>query len=45
MQFTKLRLSGFKSFIDPTERWIEPGMTGIVGPNGCGKSNLVDALR
>ncbi len=45
MQFTKLRLSGFKSFIDPTELWIEPGMTGIVGPNGCGKSNLVDALR
>ncbi len=45
MQFTKLRLSGFKSFIDPTELWIETGLTGIVGPNGCGKSNLVDALR
>ncbi|MGE0719988.1 MAG: AAA family ATPase, partial [Alphaproteobacteria bacterium] len=45
MQFAKLRLAGFKSFVDPTELWIEPGMTGIVGPNGCGKSNLVEALR
>jgi chromosome segregation protein len=45
MQFTKLRLTGFKSFVDSTELWIEPGLTGIVGPNGCGKSNLVEALR
>ena len=45
MQFDKLRLSGFKSFVDPTELAIEPGMTGIVGPNGCGKSNLVEALK
>ncbi|HZH26603.1 MAG TPA: chromosome segregation protein SMC [Azospirillaceae bacterium] len=45
MQFTRLRLSGFKSFVDPTELLIEPGTTGIVGPNGCGKSNLVEALR
>jgi len=45
VQFTKLRLSGFKSFVDHTELLIEPGMTGIVGPNGCGKSNLVEALR
>ena len=45
MQITKLRLSGFKSFVDPTELLIEPGLTGIVGPNGCGKSNLVEALR
>ncbi|WP_207477961.1 chromosome segregation protein SMC [Arenibaculum pallidiluteum] len=45
MQFVKLRLSGFKSFVDATELVIEPGMTGIVGPNGCGKSNLVEALR
>ncbi|MFQ5534068.1 MAG: chromosome segregation protein SMC [Sphingomonadales bacterium] len=45
MQFTRLRLSGFKSFVDPTELYIEPGMTGIVGPNGCGKSNLIEALR
>ncbi|HEU0072063.1 MAG TPA: chromosome segregation protein SMC [Alphaproteobacteria bacterium] len=45
VQFTKLRLSGFKSFVDPTELLIEPGLTGVVGPNGCGKSNIVDALR
>ncbi len=45
MQFTKIRLSGFKSFIDPTELLIEPGMTGIVGPNGCGKSNIIESLR
>ncbi len=45
VQFDRLRLSGFKSFVDPTELAIEPGMTGIVGPNGCGKSNLVEALK
>ncbi len=45
MHITKLRLSGFKSFVQPTELQIEAGLTGIVGPNGCGKSNLVDALR
>ncbi len=45
MQFLKLTLAGFKSFIDSTELPIEPGLTGIVGPNGCGKSNLVEALR
>ncbi len=45
MHFTRLRLSGFKSFVDATELVIEPGVTGIVGPNGCGKSNLVEALR
>src|SRR5262245_61947524 len=45
MQFDKLRLSGFKSFVDPTEMHIEPGLTGVVGPNGCGKSNLLEALR
>ena len=45
MQFTKLRLVGFKSFVDPTELLIEPGITGIVGPNGCGKSNLVEAMK
>ncbi len=45
MQFSKLRLSGFKSFVEATDLMIEPGMTGIVGPNGCGKSNLVEALR
>ncbi len=45
MQFTRLRLSGFKSFIDPTELLIEPGLTGVVGPNGCGKSNLLEGMR
>ena len=45
MKFTKLRLSGFKSFVDPVDLFIEPGLTGIVGPNGCGKSNLLEALR
>src|SRR5579864_6007177 len=45
MQVDRLRLAGFKSFVDPTELTIAPGLTGIVGPNGCGKSNLVEALR
>ncbi len=45
VEFNKLRLSGFKSFVDATELVIEPGLTGVVGPNGCGKSNLVEALR
>jgi len=45
LKFTRLRLSGFKSFVDPTELFIEPGLSGIVGPNGCGKSNLLEALR
>ncbi len=45
MHFTRLRLSGFKSFVDPSEVHIDPGLTGIVGPNGCGKSNVVEALR
>jgi chromosome segregation protein len=45
MKLTKLRLLGFKSFVEPTDFLIEPGLTGVVGPNGCGKSNLVEALR
>ena len=45
MQITRLRLLGFKSFVEPTELIIEPGLTGVVGPNGCGKSNLLEALR
>ena len=45
MQVSRLRLVGFKSFVDATELALEPGLTGIVGPNGCGKSNLVEALR
>ena len=43
--FSKLRLQGFKSFVDATDFHIEPGVTGIVGPNGCGKSNIVEALK
>ncbi len=45
MHFQRLRLSGFKSFVDATEFRIEPGLTAVVGPNGCGKSNLLEALR
>lgn len=45
MQFNRLRLSGFKSFVDAAEIDIASGLTGVVGPNGCGKSNLVEALR
>ncbi|BCH26129.1 chromosome segregation protein SMC [Mesorhizobium sp. L-8-3] len=45
MKFTRLRLLGFKSFVEPSEFVIERGLTGVVGPNGCGKSNLVEALR
>ena len=45
VQFKKLRLTGFKSFVEGTELEIGQGLTGIVGPNGCGKSNLVEALR
>ncbi len=45
MRFTKLRLNGFKSFVDPTDLVIADGLTGVVGPNGCGKSNLLEALR
>ena len=43
--FNGLRLSGFKSFVEPTELTIQAGLTGVVGPNGCGKSNLIEALR
>ncbi|MGB0912769.1 MAG: chromosome segregation SMC family protein, partial [Phaeobacter italicus] len=45
MRFSKLRLNGFKSFVDPTDLLIADGLTGVVGPNGCGKSNLLEALR
>ncbi|WP_121061367.1 chromosome segregation SMC family protein [Chachezhania antarctica] len=45
MRFSRLRLSGFKSFVDPTDLIIADGLTGVVGPNGCGKSNLLEALR
>ncbi|HEY0164203.1 MAG TPA: AAA family ATPase, partial [Sphingomicrobium sp.] len=45
MRIRRLKLSGFKSFVEPAELRIEPGLTGIVGPNGCGKSNLLEAIR
>ena len=45
MDFQRLRLAGFKSFVDAQEFRIEPGLTGIVGPNGCGKSNILESLR
>ena len=45
MHITELRLHGFKSFVDPARAPIEQGLTGVVGPNGCGKSNLLEAVR
>lgn len=45
LDFKKLRVHGFKSFVDPVELAIEPGITGVVGPNGCGKSNVIESLR
>ena len=45
MKIRRLKLSGFKSFVEPAELRIEPGLTGVVGPNGCGKSNLLEAIR
>ncbi|MES2147179.1 MAG: AAA family ATPase, partial [Pseudomonadota bacterium] len=45
MRIRRLKLSGFKSFVEPTELRVEAGLTGVVGPNGCGKSNLLEALR
>jgi len=45
MRFRRLKLAGFKSFVEPAELVIDPGLTGVVGPNGCGKSNLLEALR
>ena len=44
VEFNALRLSGFKSFVEPTELLIEPGLTGVIGPNGCGKTTLVSVI-
>ena len=45
IRFTRLQIAGFKSFSDPISIDILPGLTGIIGPNGCGKSNIVEAIR
>src|ERR1700752_5252695 len=45
MRLTTIKLAGFKSFVDPTTLHLPTNMTGIVGPNGCGKSNIIDAIR
>ena len=45
MRIKRIKLSGFKSFVEPAELRIEPGLTGVVGPNGCGKSNVLEAIR
>ena len=44
MRITRIKLSGFKSFVDPTTLTLPGNLTGVVGPNGCGKSNIIDAL-
>ena len=45
MRLSKIRLAGFKSFVDPTTVQLPTNLTGVVGPNGCGKSNVIDAVR
>ena len=45
MRLSTIKLSGFKSFVDPTTLHLPTNMTGVVGPNGCGKSNIIDAIR
>ena len=45
MRLTKIKLAGFKTFVDPTTLSFPSNLTGVIGPNGCGKSNIVDAIR
>jgi len=45
MRLSKIKMSGFKSFVDPTTIHLPSNLVGIVGPNGCGKSNVIDAVR
>ena len=45
MRLKQIKLSGFKSFVDPTSIAFPSSLTGVVGPNGCGKSNVIDAVR
>ena len=45
MRLTTIKLAGFKSFVDPTTLQLPSNMIGVVGPNGCGKSNIIDAIR
>ena len=45
MRLTKIKLAGFKTFVDPTSLSFPSNLTGIIGPNGCGKSNIIDAIR
>src|SRR5208337_2686223 len=45
MRLSKLKIAGFKSFVDPTTIQLQSSLTGVVGPNGCGKSNIIDAVR
>src|SRR5256886_12494038 len=45
MRLTKIKLAGFKSFVDPTQISFPSNLTGVIGPNGCGKSNVIDAVR
>src|SRR5512145_2237326 len=45
MRLTRIKLAGFKSFVDPTSVHFPSNLTGVVGPNGCGKSNIIDAVR
>ena len=45
MRLTKIKLAGFKTFVDPTTLTFPSNLTGVIGPNGCGKSNIIDAVK